>query len=91
MSVGFIRRFLFDPGNAELTAIEGVVVIDREPPASITGVGSGAVLVVGEFENGPFAAASGVAEMPQSVLPNIKLISRCWFATARFRFIRTLP
>ena len=51
---GFVRRYLSDPGLEELTAIEGVVIIDRDPPASITGVGTGTVTVVGEFENGPF-------------------------------------
>ena len=50
----FTRRFLFDPGLAEITAIEGIVIIDREPPASIVGVGSGPTVIVGEFENGPF-------------------------------------
>lgn len=51
---GFIRRFLFDPGTAELTSIEGVVVIDRSPPASISGIGSGTVIEVAEFEDGAF-------------------------------------
>lgn len=52
--VGFQRLFFDDPGEAELAAIEGVVIIDREPPDEITGVGTGVVLVVGEFEDGPF-------------------------------------
>jgi hypothetical protein len=46
---GFIRRYLQDPGLAELTAIEGVVIIDREPAASISGTGSGTVCLVAEF------------------------------------------
>lgn len=54
MSVGFQRRYETDPGLAVLTAIEGVVVIDRDPPATITGVGSGTVTLVAEFEDGPF-------------------------------------
>ena len=29
---GFIRRYSFDPGLEEIGKIEGVVVIDREPP-----------------------------------------------------------
>lgn len=58
---GFVRRFLFDPGLEELTAIEGVVIIDREPPASITGVGTGTAHIVGEFEKGPFADPVEVA------------------------------
>ena len=51
---GFTRRYLQDPGLEELLAIEGVVIIDREPAGSITGVGSGTVCVVGEAEDGPF-------------------------------------
>lgn len=51
---GFIRRYLSDPGIEELLAIEGAVIIDREPPASITGVGTGCVLLVGEFDDGCF-------------------------------------
>jgi hypothetical protein len=53
MSV-FIRRFLFDPGNTVLLNIESVNILDLIPPASITGVGTGTVMIVGEFENGPF-------------------------------------
>lgn len=60
MGVGFIRRFGFDPGLAVLTAIEGVVIIDREPPLDITGVGAGVVTCVAEFENGPFALPTEV-------------------------------
>lgn len=61
MGTGFIRRYLADPGAAELTAIEGVVIIDREPPASITGVGSGCALIVGEFEDGEFETPTEVS------------------------------
>ena len=50
----FIRRFLTPPDVATLVEIEAVNILDLEPPASITGVGSGTVLHVGEFENGPF-------------------------------------
>lgn len=51
---GFIRRFLTDPGDEVLLAIESVNIIDREPPAKVTGVGSGTALLVGEFEDGDF-------------------------------------
>lgn len=51
---GFIRRYLSDPGLEELLAIEGVVIIDREPPAAITGQGSGTVVLVAEFEKGSY-------------------------------------
>lgn len=50
----FTRRFGFDPGQEVITQIEGIVLIGREPPGSTTGAGSGAALVVGEFEDGPF-------------------------------------
>lgn len=53
MSV-FIRRFNFDPGEEVLLEIESVNILDLEPPAAINGVGTGTVLVVGEFENGPY-------------------------------------
>lgn len=62
-NVGFQRRFSFDPGLAELTAIEGVAIIDREPPQVTAGVGTGLALVVGEFENGPFAEDAGPSEV----------------------------
>lgn len=50
----FIRRFNFDPGNDVLLNIESVNVLDLDPPAALAGVGTGTVLCVGEFENGPF-------------------------------------
>lgn len=55
MSV-FNRRFTFDPGEEVLLEIESVNVLDLEPPAAIAGVGTGTVLCVGEFEDGPFAS-----------------------------------
>lgn len=58
MAASFIRRFLFDPGAAILLEIESVNVLDLEPPASITGVGSGTVLLTAELEDGPFAASA---------------------------------
>jgi hypothetical protein len=38
----------------ELLAIEGIVIIDNEQPGQVVGVGTGAVNVVGEFEDGAF-------------------------------------
>jgi hypothetical protein len=67
MSVAFVRRYTSEPGTAEILAVEGVVVIDREPPASITGIGSGTVCMVGEFEDGPFAATEGIPSDPTYV------------------------
>lgn len=58
---GFVRRFSSDPGISEITSIEGVVVIDREPPGSIQGAATGVVVAVGEFEDGPFNSPSEVS------------------------------
>jgi hypothetical protein len=51
---GYVRRYLQDPGLAELLAIEGVVIIDREPAAPTVGEGTGVVCLVGEFEKGDY-------------------------------------
>jgi hypothetical protein len=53
MSV-FIRRFTFDPGTDVLLNIESVNILDLSPPAPVKGVGTGATLIIGEFENGVF-------------------------------------
>jgi hypothetical protein len=53
MSV-FIRRFTFDPGTQVFLEIEAINVLDLTPPSSITGVGTGTAMIVGEFEDGPF-------------------------------------
>lgn len=60
---GFIRRFLFDPGEDVLLEIEGVNILDLEPPGQITGVGAGTAMIVGEFENGPFASEVPATEV----------------------------
>ena len=55
MGAGFLRRFIGrQPTVDELLAIEGVVLIDKDPPAAINGANTGVALVVGEFEDGPF-------------------------------------
>lgn len=54
MGAGFIRRYVSDPGLPTILEIEGVVIIDREPPEQTTGQGSGAVCLVAEFEDGPY-------------------------------------
>jgi hypothetical protein len=51
---GFIRRFAFDPGNDVLLNIESINILDLQPPAALAGIGTGAVLCVGEFDNGPY-------------------------------------
>ena len=61
MSAGFQRRFLFDPGNNVLTNIESVNILDLTPPGDIAGVGTGMVMIVGEFEDGPYGIPTQVA------------------------------
>ena len=65
MSVGFTRRWTYDPGNSVLQQIEGVDILDRAPPESINGVGSGTVNCVCEMENGPFNATTEVTSATQ--------------------------
>lgn len=52
---GFVRRFTSEPTLAVIREIEGVVIIDLAPAEPATGAGTGAVLLVGEFEDGLFA------------------------------------
>lgn len=54
---GFIRRFTSIPSLETLTEIEAVEIIDLQPQAPTVGIGTGAVQIVGEFEDGPFATA----------------------------------
>src|ERR1700677_1050543 len=65
MSLGFTRRWTFDPGNSVLLQIEGVDILDRNPPSSIIGVGSGVACIVGEFEDGPFNQTTQVSGATQ--------------------------
>lgn len=53
---GFIRRFTSQPSIETLSEIEAINIVDLPPQAPTTGVGTGSLLVVGEFEDGPFAA-----------------------------------
>jgi hypothetical protein len=50
----FIRRFLVDPGDDVLLEIESVNILDLNPPASISGIGTGTCIIAAEFENGPY-------------------------------------
>lgn len=63
---GFIRRFGFDPGNEVLLEIESINILDLDPPAAIAGIGTGTALLVGEFENGPFATGGNAAGQPNN-------------------------
>lgn len=63
---GFVRRFTSEPTLAVIREIEGVVIIDLAPEEPTTGAGTGAVLLVGEFEDGLFATeqeAKGAVEV----------------------------
>jgi len=51
----FVRRFTEVQPLEVIRQIEGSVIIDLAPPAPATGAGNGAVLLVGEFEDGYFA------------------------------------
>jgi hypothetical protein len=63
MAASFIRRFLSDPGNGILLNIESVNILDLLPPGSISGIGTGTVLIVGEFEDGAYNTATQVADV----------------------------
>lgn len=50
----FIRRFRETPTLEVLTAIEQIALIDETPRTPVVGVGTGVMMIVGEFEDGPF-------------------------------------
>jgi hypothetical protein len=52
---GFIRRFNVFPPIEVLTEIEAIDIIDLAPPSPTTGIGTGTLYCVGEFEDGAFA------------------------------------
>jgi hypothetical protein len=54
---GFTRRFGNFPGIETITTIEGVNIVDLPAPASIAGVSTGVVAVVGEFADMTYATA----------------------------------
>lgn len=54
---GFVRRFTNFPPLDVLTAIEGINIIDLPPPASIAGVNTNVVALVGEFADMSFATS----------------------------------
>jgi len=66
MSV-FLRRFLSDPGNEVFLEIESVNILDLDPPASISGVGTGTVICAGEYEDGEFATGGNANGMDNNV------------------------
>lgn len=58
----FVRRFDAIPPLETLLDIESINLIDIAPAPPTTGTTSGAILVVGEFEDGPFAAGGDSAD-----------------------------
>ena len=80
----FIRRFTSFPNLDQLTDIEAVNIIDLTPPASFVGVGSGTLLQVGEFEDGPFAAGGDAAEYVNPTGINAPILE-CYSDTDRGR------
>lgn len=90
----FVRRFTQIPTLETLLEIEAVNIVDLAPPDPSTGVGSGAVLLVGEFEDGPFAAGGdAVGYDPNLRGPREVLGSSDFVATfGGFGFVRgTVP
>ena len=67
--MGFVRRYNSMPGSDVITQIEGVVIIDQNPPGIINGVGAGTVALVGEFADMTYAvtvdASGNVTSNPQ--------------------------
>jgi hypothetical protein len=66
---GFVRRFTTFPSLETLTEIESIDIIDLVPASPTTGVGSGTLLCLGEFEDGPFAVGGDAAEFLNPPLP----------------------
>lgn len=55
MGAGFIRRYTDTPGVAELTAIEGVVIVDSTPQGGISGAPQNCAGVIGEAADMSYA------------------------------------
>jgi len=56
----FIVRSTTTPTTEQLSEIEQIWIIDRDPTSPVTGVGTGTVLEVGEFEDGDFETPTEV-------------------------------
>lgn len=70
---GFIRRFPYFPGTTELTAIEGVVIVDQRSPGPIRGASTGVVAVVGECANMSHACSVNTSGVVQSNLDPVEV------------------
>ena len=68
---GFIRRFTSVPTLEQITAIEGVIIVDLPPPGAIRGIGTGVVALVGEFPDNTYAcrvdSTGAVTSYPRAV------------------------
>jgi hypothetical protein len=70
----FVRRYTSEPSLDTLLSIESVNIIDLAVPGAVRGAGTGAVVVVGEFEDGPFAATGD--EGPLEVFGTADLLQK---------------
>jgi hypothetical protein len=67
---GFIRRYGYVPGADEISAIEGVVIVDQRTPGPISGASYGVVCVVGEATDMSRACKANTSgEVVQSYRP----------------------
>lgn len=79
---GFVRKYGYFPGVEELTAIEGVVIVDRASPGAIQGVSYGVVAAIGEASDMSYVctvSAAGVVQSnirPQEVYGGSDLLSK---------------
>lgn len=60
--MALVRRFTSMPTNDVLLQIEAIDIIDLTPQSPVLGVGTGTMLCVGEFEDGPFATGGDAVE-----------------------------
>ena len=51
----FVRAYHAMPGDEELLAIEGIVLVDSTPVGSVSGVRVGVAALVGEFADMRYA------------------------------------
>lgn len=65
---GFVRRYGYFPGAEELTAIEGVVIVDLRSPGPIRGASYGVVAVVGECADMSYCCSVTSAGVVQSTI-----------------------
>jgi len=68
---GFIRRYGYFPSEQTISQIEGVVIVDLPPPATVQGIQTGVVGIVGEFPDVTYGVtvdgSGNVTTRPQPV------------------------